>query len=110
MRKSVLLEVPRCIFPLAAVAIILVFSISVFTIRGSDDDLYFLGPQYLSSETQDDDPDCNERGSPSIINVWTFPAIPGKHGVPDYLPEKETGLQVSPSIIFLHLNRAPPLE
>lgn len=109
MRKSILLEVPRCIFPLTAIVIVLAFSISVFTIRGSDDGLYFLGPQYLSSETQNDDPDCNERGSPSIINMWTFPAIPGKHGVPD-LPEKEAALQVSPPIIFLHLNRAPPLE
>jgi len=69
MRKPVLFRVPGCILPLAAIFIAFVFLISVFAIQGNDDGLHSPGSQYLSSETQDDDPGCNKGLSPPIINA-----------------------------------------
>jgi hypothetical protein len=109
MRKPVFFKVPRSILPLAAIFIVLVFSISVFTVQGNDDGLYSLRSQYLSSENQDDDLGCDEGSSCSIINAGIFFDTPENQFLSNYLPEKEVGLRVFPSIVSSHLNRAPPL-
>jgi hypothetical protein len=109
MKKPVLIKVPRSILSLAAIFIVLVFSISVFAIQGNDDSLYSLRSQYLSSENQDDDPGCDEGSSCSIINVGTFFDTSENQFLSNYLPEKEVGLQVPFPIVSSHLKRAPPL-
>jgi hypothetical protein len=109
MRKPVLFKVPRSILPLAAIFIVLVFSISVFTVQGNDEGLYSLRSQYLSSENQDDDPGCDEGSSCSIINAGLFLDTPENQLLSNYVSEKEVGLQVSLPIVSSNLNRAPPL-
>jgi hypothetical protein len=110
MRKSVLSRVPGCLLPFTTIIILVVFSISVFTVEDNDNSLGSPGLQYLSSETQGDDPGYEERGSPSTIDAGTFFGIFEKQCSTDYLPEEEVGLQAFPPTLLSQINRAPPVE
>jgi hypothetical protein len=108
MRRSALHKVPRRIFPLACVLIVLVFSVSVLTIEDYEV-LHYLNTQYLSSESQDDDRGCGDRAPRSDTNVTIVSDTPRTQLLSDYLVQREVGSQATPAIVSSHLNRAPPL-
>ncbi|MCX5804548.1 MAG: hypothetical protein NT010_00560 [Proteobacteria bacterium] len=108
MKTPNLFKVLRRILPLAAIFIILIFSISVFDVQGNDDGLYFPWSQYLSSDDQDDDPGLDEGGACTDINAEMFADIPEPQLSSEHLLKREAGLQVLTCIIASHTNRAPP--
>ncbi len=109
MRRSSPLDVSRHILCLAAVAVVLVISIILFSAE-DDDGWCFLSPGYLSLENQDDDPGCYERVHSSIACAFLssyVPKIPFPEGC---LSEAGVDLRISPIVVSSHLNRAPPLN